>query len=123
MQILVFIINVWESEAVAQPTNNGFVLRPGQGLAYVRPALLATIWDLRCGFCSASACWRHTRRTTKHFVDLMVAHGIGRRVLCDAPGIALEYIVVGVLHCLGLGVIQDALGNLFWLWVVSGFAF
>ena len=68
---------------------------------------------------SMNAPWRFARNTTAKFIALMVANGVDRCATFDAPGFTIDYIMVGVRHCLDLGVSQEAIGNLFWRWISS----
>ena len=73
-------------------------------------------WD-----CTSKALWRSQRYTTMAFLKLMRQNGIAQNVLFDAPGFILSFIMVDVLHCLDLGVSQEAIGNLFYLFICSKF--
>ena len=73
-------------------------------------------WDF-----GINAAWRKCRHTTFSFVNMMTANGIAKSALFDAPGFLLQYIMVDVLHCLDLGVTQDAIGNLLFLYICSKF--
>ena len=69
-------------------------------------------WDF-----TSKALWRSCRLTTYQFLKLMAQNGIDRSVLFDAPGFILDFIMVDVLHCLDLGVSQEAIGNLFYYFI------
>lgn len=88
----------------------GFKGWTGENICYCCAANKSTMpyWDF-----SSKALWRAHRLTTYAFMQLMRANGISNSVLFDAPGFILSMIMVDVLHCLDLGVSQEALGNLF----------
>ena len=71
-------------------------------------------WDF-----SSKALWRASRYSTLAFMKLMHKNGISSSVLFEAPGFMLDFIMVDVLHCLDLGVAQEALGNLFFYFITS----
>lgn len=70
-------------------------------------------WDF-----TSNAKWRSSRLSTFQFLKLLEKNKVSLCKLFEAPCFDISMVMVDVLHCLDLGVSQDALGNLFWL-VVS----
>ena len=60
-----------------------------------------------------NAKWRSKRITAIEFFDLQRRAGVTPSPLFSCPFFTLSMVVIDILHCLDLGVAQDALGNLF----------
>ena len=67
-------------------------------------------WDF-----SESAKWRGDRWSLERLLEEIKRQGSFASPLFGAPGFVLAVLVIDVLHCMDLGISQDALGSLFWI--------
>ena len=67
-----------------------------------------------CHFCNfgKNANWRTRRRTSAQFFANLIAQGLAISPIFDCPGFKLAFVVIGILHCLDLGVSPKILGNI-----------
>jgi hypothetical protein len=78
----------------------------------------------KCGASSSGICnyknfskdapWRTTRKTALQFMREVVKGGKNISPLFDSPGFTVDMVVIGVLHCVDLGVTAEVVGNIFW---------
>jgi hypothetical protein len=64
--------------------------------------------------CGPGAAWRRTRYRPGEFLKNQARQGLPPSPLFRCPGFTTEFVCIGVLHCLDLGVSQDILGNVLW---------
>ena len=63
---------------------------------------------------SMDAPWRTTRKTALQFMREVVKGGKNISPLFDSPGFTVDMAVIGVLHCVDLGVTAEVIGNILW---------
>ena len=68
-----------------------------------------------------NADWRFDRYSTIQFLTMSIANGVATSALFGIPGFDLDMIVVDVLHALDLGVSQEAIGNLFFMYICGSY--
>ena len=72
---------------------------------------------------SISAIWRSLPLTARGFISEIISRGHALSPLLSLPGFLLDYIIIDVLHCVDLGVAQDATGSFFYEMVHNGNGF
>ena len=65
---------------------------------------------------SAGALWRRRRLTDRAFFQRQRAQGVDPSPVFSLPGFRLEMVCVDVLHALDLGVTQDVIANILWVY-------
>ena len=64
--------------------------------------------------CSQYAPWRKTRYMAGEFIQDLKNQGLPPKPLFSCPGFSVDRVVIGVLHCLDLGVTQEVFGYVLW---------